>query len=138
MSLRRPIYIDNAEIYSNISAADKSRNFQSKHNWSNLCITCQYFGLCIGECPSNSPFLNPLDAKPFSLISAKGFLVKFVYREIMTLSGVKRHSTWPNVKLHTRFLTLWGVNCNVKLHTRVLTLWVINLQCKIAQSFFRP
>jgi hypothetical protein len=32
---------------------------------------------------------------------------------------VKRHSTWPNVKLHTRFLTLWVVNCNVKLHTRV-------------------
>ena len=30
--------------------------------------------------------LNPLDAKPFSLISAKGFLVKFVYREVMTLS----------------------------------------------------
>jgi len=29
---------------------------------------------------------NPLDAKPFSLISAKGFLVKFVYREVMTLS----------------------------------------------------
>ena len=27
---------------------------------------------------------NPLDAKPFSLISAKGFLVKFVYREVMT------------------------------------------------------
>ena len=30
--------------------------------------------------------INPLDAKPFSLISAKGFLVKFVYREVMTLS----------------------------------------------------
>ena len=45
MSLRRPIYINNAEIYSNISAADKSRNFQSKYNWSKLCITCQYFGL---------------------------------------------------------------------------------------------
>jgi hypothetical protein len=28
---------------------------------------------------------------------------------------VKRHSTWPNVKLHTRFLTLRVVNCNVKL-----------------------
>ena len=36
----------------------------------------------------DEPFfgLNPLDAKPFSLISAKGFLVKFVYREVMTLS----------------------------------------------------
>ena len=30
-------------------------------------------------------YINPLDAKPFSLISAKGFLVKFVYREVMTL-----------------------------------------------------
>jgi hypothetical protein len=29
---------------------------------------------------------NPLDAKPFSLISAKGFLVKFVYREVITLN----------------------------------------------------
>jgi hypothetical protein len=31
-------------------------------------------------------WFNPLDAKPFSLISAKGFLVKFAYREVMTLS----------------------------------------------------
>jgi hypothetical protein len=28
----------------------------------------------------------PLDAKPFSLISAKRFLVKFIYCEVMTLS----------------------------------------------------
>ena len=34
-------------------------------------------------------------------------------------NSVERHSTCPNVKLHTRFLTLWGVNCNVKLHTCV-------------------
>jgi hypothetical protein len=30
--------------------------------------------------------INPLDAKPFSLMSAKGFFVKFVYREVMMLS----------------------------------------------------
>jgi hypothetical protein len=29
---------------------------------------------------------NPLDAKPFSLISAKGFLVKFAYREVVTFN----------------------------------------------------
>jgi hypothetical protein len=37
-----------------------------------------FYGFSFVDC------LNPLDAKPFSLISAKGFLVKFVYREVMT------------------------------------------------------
>ena len=72
----------------------------------------------------------PLDAKPFSRISAKGLFQMCLPWRI----SVKRHSTWPNVKLHTRFLTLWGVNCNAKLHTRVLTLWVVNLQCKITHT----
>jgi hypothetical protein len=39
-----------------------------------------------GLIPTFVHTINPLDAKPFSLISAKRFLVKFVYREVMTLS----------------------------------------------------
>ena len=47
--------------------------------------------------------INPLDAKPFPLISTKGFLHKFVYRDVNNGIVFYRASFGSNVKLHNFF-----------------------------------
>jgi hypothetical protein len=56
-----------------------------------------------------SSVINPLDAKPFSRISAKGFF--------QICLRIRR--TEINLGSFDSLFLLWGVYCNVKLHTRV-------------------